>query len=296
MKKRISLKKYIPAEIIPKQGSNKKLLIKEEGNSYTLLAPRSRKKIQIPKKMILDQDDFIAIGLYLAEGYTKINPKAEYLHDGSVTFIGSHPEMLNPICSLLKKFYIKKVDIKWKIGININLVRVHEELISYWMKKAGLKRENLRKKGIYYTGTKGKKNREKSENGCVHIYYPSVTFRSFFLNFIYSIFNQSLQKKNKREIALILKGFFAGDGCVHHSEKYGLKMVDFACNNLTLIEQIRAGLKILGLKSIKETFPERTKVNNKSLRIYNLHDFKILHKYSILSLLPYNAQCFPPGL
>lgn len=69
-------------------------------------------------------------------------------------------------------------------------------------------------------------------------------------------------------------------------------MVDFACNNLVLIEQIRTGLKILGLKSIKETFPERTKVNNKSLRIYNLHDFRILHKYSILSLLPYKEQIF----
>lgn len=163
MKKRILLEKYIPTEIIPKQGSNKKLLIIKEENSYTLLAPRSRKKIQIPKKMIMDQDDFIAIGLYLAEGYTKINPNAQYLHDGSVTFIGSHPQMLNPVCSLLKKFYIDRAEIKWKIGININLPRVQEELISHWVKKAGLKRENLRKKGIYYTGTKGKKNREKSE-------------------------------------------------------------------------------------------------------------------------------------
>ena len=292
MKKTILLKKYIPTEIIPKQGSNKKLSIKENDDSYTLLAPGSKKKIQIPKKIVLDQDDYIAIGLYLAEGYTKINPNAKYHHDGSITFIGSHAEMLNPICDLLEKFYINRADIKWKIGININLPRIHDELISYWVQKAMLKRENLRKKGIYYTGTTGKKNWEKSEHGCVHLYYPSVTFRSFFLNFIYSIFKQSLQKKNKREIALILKGFFAGDGCVYYSEKSGLKMVDFACNNLRLIEQIRTGLQRLGLTSIKETFPERTKVNNKSLRIYNLHDFRILHKYSVLYLLPYKKKIF----
>jgi len=294
MKTLVKLKKYIPKEVIPKQGNNKKLRVKNDEDIYFVLScKKSKKEIKIPQKIILDEQDFIAIGLYLAEGYTRVNFNAKYFHDGSISFAGSDQKMLDPICDFLNKFLISKMQLSWKIGLNRNLQRKPQEAINFWIKNLELNKNTLRKTSFYLTGTLHKKVPiSTGQHGCVHLFFSSVVFRSFFLSFIQKIFTECLEKKDKTRLALILKGFFAGDGNVNYCKKHNRKMVDFACNNITLINQLKKALQIIGLRSVKETFPERTNVNNKSLRIYNLHDFKILNKYKIPCLLNYKKETF----
>lgn len=89
--------------------------------------------------------------------------------------------------------------------------------------------------------------------GCFHIFYASTIFRSFFLNFVQKVFDDCIKNKSKEKLALILKGFFAGDGSVNYSKKYNRKIVEFLTNDLELSNKIRKSLEILGLTSIKET-------------------------------------------
>ena len=91
---------------------------------------------------------------------------------------------------------------------------------------------------------------------------------------------------------MILKGFFAGDGCVNYSRKFNRKQIEFSSNDLELSNKIRQALKILGLKSIKETWPEYTKNHTKSLRIYNVHDFKVVEEFDIVNLIDYKRKTF----
>ncbi|MBT3836292.1 hypothetical protein HOD05_04510 [Candidatus Woesearchaeota archaeon] len=292
MKEIIDLKKYFPKIIVPKIGVDRELMRIENNDNYILSCTFAKKKITIPKRIILNANDFIAIGLYLAEGYTKINRKKKYYHDGSVTFVGSYKEMINPICDLLEKLNISKEKLKWKIGINVNIKRKFTEIIKYWVKNTNLRDENLRAKSVYYTGTLGKPTIRSGINGCVHIFFPSVVFRSFFLNFINLIFQNSLNNKNIKELSLILKGFFAGDGSVNYCKKYNRRLIDFASNNPELIGKLKEALSIIGISSIKETYPELGKSNNKSLRIYNKKDFLILQKNEIPNLLSYKKKIF----
>lgn len=290
MKRIIQIKNYIPKEVFPKQGARSKKLIKKDfGDFHSLTCSNSRIQTMIPKLIHLEDSDFVAIGLYLAEGYTKVNFNAKYYHDGSVTFAGSYQEMLEPVCSLLEKLGIPRAELSWKIGLNRNIQTNHEEEIEFWVRNVKLNVSKLRKN--YFTGKK-RAVRSTGEKGCVHLFFPSVVFRSFFINFVQKIFNECLTTKDKEKLALILKGFFAGDGNVNYCKKYNRKQVDFACNNLDLINKLKQALHIVGLKSVKETFPERTKAHNKSLRIYNLHDFQLLHKYEVLNLLDYKKRIF----
>ena len=93
-------------------------------------------------------------------------------------------------------------------------------------------------------------------------------------------------------MALILKGFFAGDGSVDYSAKYKREQVEFLTNDAVLLNKIKKSLKILGLTSIRETWPESTKTHTKSLRIYNKHDFKILAEYDIPNFIGYKREIF----
>ena len=61
---------------------------------------------------------------------------------------------------------------------------------------------------------------------------------------------------------------------------------------MELIIRIKKSLKILGLKSIKETWPNRTKAHSKSIRIYNKPDFDILNQYEVPYLIDYKRKKF----
>ena len=128
--------------------------------------------------------------------------------------------------------------------------------------------------------------------GCLHIFYASTIFRNFFLNFVERIFDDSIKSKSKEKLALILKGFFAGDGSVDYSAKYKREQVEFLTNDIILLNKIKKSLEILSLTSIRETWPESTKTHTKSLRIYNKHDFKILADYDIPNLIGYKRKIF----
>ena len=126
----------------------------------------------------------------------------------------------------------------------------------------------------------------------MHIFYSSTIFRNFFINFVQKIFDSSIEDKSEQRLALILKGFFAGDGSVNYSDKFKRKQVEFLSTDASLVEKIRKSLQILGLTSIKETWPERTKNHTKSLRIYNKHDFRILAHFEIPDLVDYKRKTF----
>lgn len=294
VKTKVKSKEFIPVTIIPKMGPIKKLDVTENGDSLILSTPRCR-NVNIPKTICLTSEDFIAIGLYLAEGTTYYNPDNKVKHCGEVSFVISHPHCILLVCKLLNKFKISTKKLKWLVGLNINYKNKisNEELFNYWIKKIKLDKNNSRPRSIYYSGKIGGKiTSNTGKMGCLHIYYASTIFRNFFLNFINKTLNDCIKNRSKKELALILKGFFAGDGCVNYSRKFNRKQVEFSTNDLDLSNKIRKALSILGLTSIRETWPEFTKNNAKSLRIYNVHDFRILAHFDIPNLIDYKRETF----
>lgn len=288
----IRIKDFLPLFIIPKIGSKKKLDLIENEDSI-ILKSRRCKEIVLNKKIILHKNDLMAIGLYFAEGDKHVNLNKKYHHSGEISFVNNEIECLNLIISLLEKLGISKDKFKWRIDLNIKHSLNSRELINYWIDNLKLNKLNKRPKWIYRTGNlKTKLCTYSSEYGCFHIYYSSTVFRNFFLNFINEIFDTCIIYQLKKELALILEGFFAGDGNVDYNKKYNRKQVEFSNNNLKLLNKIRKSLEILGLKSIKETWPEKTKTHSKALRIYNKNDFDILNKYKIPFLLSYKKEKF----
>lgn len=291
---KIKSKEFIPATIIPRTGHIKKLEIIENGDSFRLSSPLCR-NVNIPKNICLNSNDFMAIGLYLAEGTTYCNLNKKTKHSGEIAFAISHPNCVLLMCKLLHKFKISTESLKWKIGLNINYKSQisPEELFNYWAEKIKLGKNNSRPKWIYYSGKIGcKVSTNTGKRGCLHIFYASTIFRSLFLNFIQKIFYDSIKSKSKEKLALILKGFFAGDGSVNYSEKFHRAQVEFLTNDPDLVEKIRKSLQILGLTSIRETWPEKTKTHTKSLRIYNKRDFLLLEQYGIPNLVNYKRKTF----
>lgn len=293
-KVRLNLKEFCPAKIIPKQGELKKLSVVTNGINLILKTSHC-KEITIPHHICLDENSFIAIGLYFAEGTKYINLDKKTKHCGEIAFANSELNCILLVCELLDRLGINLASIKWKVGINVNYKNEidKENLFNYWTSKTNLSKNSSRPKWLYYSGRiNGRLSNNTSKYGCFHIFYSSVIFRNFFLNFIQKIFEDSIKNKSKVELALILRGIFAGDGNVDYSLKYNRKQVEFCCNDLRLLENIRKSLKILGLKSIRETWPESTKTHTKSLRIYNKHDFKILQKYDIPNFTKYKKKDF----
>jgi hypothetical protein len=294
IKTKIDVKEFIPAKLIPRSGNIKKLKITENRDNIMLSSFRCRSLI-LPKKICLNFNDFIAIGLYLAEGTTYCNLNKKTKHSGEIAFVNSNPDSIIIICKLLNKFKISTNNLKWKIGLNIHYKDKikEEELFDYWVQKIGLDKNKARPKWFYHSGRLGGRLRSNTgKKGCLHIFYASTIFRNFFLNFMQKVFNKSIENKSKEKLALILKGFFAGDGSVNYSDKYDRKLVEFLTNDIELSNKIRKSLEILGLTSIKETWPESTKTHTKSLRIYNKHDFMVLAHYGIPNFVDYKRETF----
>jgi hypothetical protein len=291
---RISLIEYIPDKILSKTGKYFNSVIKEDTNSLILSDTFSKSRcIELPKTINLDPEDYVALGLYLAEGEKYTNSPGKTKHSGYVSIVNSNVKALIYYCRLLEKFNVSRRKLHFRIGVNRNLEIDEERLFSYWVNSLQLDPGMKRKKWIYYTGNPGKyRDVSTSEIGFIELYYASTVFRTFFLHFINELFQICLRFKYKNELSLILKGFFAGDGCVYYSEKNNTKMVDFSNKDSELLNKLRESLNILGLKSIRETWPERTKAHTKALRIYNMHDFKILQEYEIIDLVEYKKKIF----
>ena len=145
IKTRINLKEFIPAKLIPRSGSIKNLDIKEKHSTLILNTPQCR-EVTLPKYIIMDSEDFIAIGLYLAEGTTYCNLNKKIKHSGEIVFVNSNPNCVSIICKLLGKLDINKKNLKWKIGLNINFkANVNKDkLYNYWVTEIGLGRNNSR--------------------------------------------------------------------------------------------------------------------------------------------------------
>jgi len=288
----LEIKEFLPFKIIPKMGSSKELKLYENKSQFLLKTDKCRFFI-LNKKIILDKSDLVAIGLYIAEGDKYINLDRKYHHSGEAAFVSNEKNCLNLIIDLFEKLGIPRDRLKWKIGLNIKHSLDKEKLFNYWIDQLKLNQRNNRPGWLYRTGSLDTKlNFYSSKNGCLHIIYGSVIFRNILLNFIDKIFDLCIENKLKKELALILQGYFAGDGNVDYSPKFNRKQVEFTCHNLELISKIKESLRVLGLKSIKETWPEKTKTHSKALRIYNKKDFEILNKYKIPFLLDYKKEKF----
>ena len=105
VKTRIKIKGFIPSTIIPRNGPIKKLQIIKNGDSFSLYSSRC-KGVNIPRNICLNSDDFVAIGLYLAEGTTYCNINNKTKHSGEIAFAISHPNCISLVCKLLNKFKI----------------------------------------------------------------------------------------------------------------------------------------------------------------------------------------------
>lgn len=294
IKTKIDVREFIPSRIIPRSGSFKKLGIIENEDTIMLSLPRC-KKTTFPREIYLDSDDFIAVGLYLAEGETYYNPDNQTKHSGEMRFVNSNPDCIILLSRLLNKLQISTNSLSWKVGLNINYKdKINKRvLFNYWVKRIKLNKDKARPKWLCYTGRIGGRITSNThEKGYLEISFASTIFRNFFINFVQKIFEDSIRDKSKEKLALILKGFFAGDGSVDYSDKYKRKQLEFLTNDINLLNKIRKSLTILGLTSIRETWPELTKTHTKSLRIYNKHDFKILANYDIPNLVDYKRETF----
>jgi hypothetical protein len=296
---KISLLQYIPAKIMSRTGKFflTKIVKKASSKASSIILSTSSKRnsISLPSNICFEPDDFIAIGLYFAEGEKYTNAPGISKHSGQISIANCDVNAIKIYCKLLNKLNISTNELHYKIGLNINFKNSVdiEKLHDYWISSLSLNSAKRRPKWIYFTGKIGSyRDISTSEKGFIELYYGSTIFRGFFLNFIYSLFDLCIDKRHKEELSLILKGFFAGDGCVHYSKNPRRKQIDFLNKDAILLEKLRKSLQILGLNSIRETWPERTKAHTKSLRIYNYHDFKILEHYNIVTLIDYKKETF----
>ena len=284
----------MPKEIIPRNGNPRPLIVEIDSESIALSCKRC-KPIFLKKEIYLGSDEFQGIGLYFAEGTKYYNPHRRTHHCGEISFSNSNHQSILKITKLLNQFGINNKDLRWRIGLNINLNNTisSEELTNYWISKAHLDKKRIRPNGFYFSGKLGKSlSKNPGKKGCLHIHYASTILRNVFTSFITRKLDESIMEKSKWKSSMILSGFFAGDGSVTYSKKHNGRQVEFICHDHILIEKLRNCLKILGLQSIKETWPDETKTHSKALRIYNKHDFKILEKYKILDLIPYKREKF----
>ncbi len=291
----INLLEFVPDAITTRSGNKAKYKLIRKKDNFEISKPYNRKKSYLPNFIVMEPEDFIGIGMYFAEGDKHLNSPGPTSNTGCIGIVNSDAMAVKTFCSLLNKLNIPSEEFSFKIGLNINFkIKVDKiNLLNYWTKKLNLNPNKKRPKWIYYTGKIGNyRNIGTSEKGHILLLYNSTILRSFFLNFITEIFDICIKNKYKEELSLILKGFFAGDGSVSYNEKPRRKQVDFLNKDQVLLNKIRESLKILGLKSIKETWPKKTRVNSKALRIYNYHDFKILQDYEILELIGYKKKTF----
>jgi len=292
---RIHLKDYLPPEIIPRSGPIKFLSIREKENLLILNAKKCRKRIVLPKIINFEDNNIIAIGLYFAEGNRKIGTGISY-HSGELAFTNANLEALKLFLGLMKKFKLNEKDFKCGVDLNINFkYKINKDkLFNYWIGKLKLDSKNARPKWLNYKGTRGSKiPRGSTKYGCLHLCYGSVILRSVFLYFINKIFDKFIVNKDKRDLSLILAGYFAGDGHISYNKiKKGRKQIEFLCNDSILREKLSLALELIGLKKIKRTHPESTKTHSYALRIYNKQDFLVLYKNKILDIIPYKRQTF----
>lgn len=283
----IDLLDYLSKHITSRKGENKELHCNIYQNLLVLRAKRCRKVIYLNRNIALSADDFVGIGLYLAEGYTSKK------HSGELGFANSESISINLFLNLLEKLGIKRDQFRWKIDVNINFEEYFNIgfTVVFWNKKCGLNPKFIRPKFVTWKGQVGSKvPKTSSKNGCVIIAYGSVVLRGFFLYFINKLFDDAIRTRDKEKLALILKGYFAGDGHVNYSNRR--KQVEFLCNDRVLRNKLREALTILGALHIRETDPINTKTHTHSLRFYNRKDFLLLNKYEILHLIDYKRNTF----
>lgn len=290
----INLKDYIPLEVIPRQGNVKPLNVIEGHSSLQLNARNCRKSLILPKFIEFNDNDFMAIGLYLAEGQKFVNLDRKTHHTGEIDFAMSELNCLELFCNFIEKIGISRTELKICVNLNINFKYQisEEEVLDYWIKSLNLTRASLRPTSrVSYTGTQGKKiSTCTGKHGCLHLTYASIIFRSFFLNFINKIFDEAIASKNISVICLILKGFFAGDGHVEYSIKPKRKGLYFCNQNHAFIKKLINSLQILGVNSYFITDPNNLKTNGKSLVIAKYSYMKILIDYEITDLISYKKE------
>lgn len=290
----LDFKQFIPSTVIPKLGKSQSLDIYENDTQLLLNYKNARKRIVIEKKIKLTEDDFIAIGLYFAEGYKRTNDYGGCRHSGEIQFSNSDLHCLLLLTNFLKKFGVENEHWKFRVFVHKKYRADYGLILNYWISKLGLNPDNMRPVPFSRTGNKRalKNNRPTTEMGCLDIAHSSVILRNVFLNFIDKILDECIQQKNKNALGLILQGFFAGDGNVDYSRKFNRRQLEFTVHDLELLNKLKNSLEILGLNSIKETWPEKTKTHSKAIRIYNKHDFEILAQYKIPNFLEYKRNNF----
>jgi len=289
---KIELENYLPNSIIPKQGNEKTLTIKKEGNFLKIYCKYYKYPIILKNNIILSEKDLQAIGLYLAEGEIYVNLDRKIHHSGEIEFANSNLYCSRIVCDLLEKFSIKRSELSWKIDLNKKFLKIKPSVCNYWIKNLGVILDKRRGKWLNVTGTNNYKTPKSSKYGCIQVYYYSTILRSIFINFCFKLFDEFIDKQEREKVASILTGYFAGDGNVNFNEKYYRREIGFIGNKKDVLNRIRRGLELLGLNNIKETFPERTKTHSKALRVYNKEDFKIIEKYGITNIIKYKRIKF----
>ncbi|MAG52519.1 MAG: hypothetical protein CMH62_00985 [Nanoarchaeota archaeon] len=151
---KIDLMKYIPNKIIPKQGNLKEFSISEHNSNLLLFYKGCRKKILLPRFVNLSEEDFVAIGLYLAEGQKYVNLDKKYHHSGEIDFSNSELISLELFCKFIKKLNISSKEFRWEIVLNVKRKFIDKSLLlNYWVENLNLDFEKRRPKSVRYSGS-----------------------------------------------------------------------------------------------------------------------------------------------
>jgi hypothetical protein len=197
---KLSLLEYVPAKIMSKTGKYFLSETIKKDSSFILSTSSNRNSIILPSTLSLEPEDFIAIGLYFAEGEKYTNSPGKTKHSGQVSISNNNLRVLSYYCSLLAKLNIPIADLHYRIGLNVNYKDVvnASSLLHYWITSLKLNSEKKRPKWICYTGKLGNyKDISTSDKGFIDIYYASTVFRGFFLNFINKIYDICLDNNFK---------------------------------------------------------------------------------------------------
>jgi len=169
----------------------------------------------LPKKIIVNDNFFSAIGFFDAEG-----SKTRY---ESIEVVNSEPKLINIFTEFLKYFEISKDKLSYKIIFNGKLPyllkkskkEINNNALKFWINEVKIPK-NKDIKLSYVGKLRGKSRKNVIKYGSLDIVYNSVLFRKIFFKLIEGV---KAKIRKEEEAMAYLRGYFAGEAYVGQSDK-----------------------------------------------------------------------------
>ena len=237
---------------------------------------RSPKSINIPRYLLLDNENFEVMGLAQGELF-------KCVRKGLLSFSNSDPALINRFLDFCEKaFRLKRVD--WKASLIISRFSSSEELDKelrkFWSKNVGIPLNNFVKTHFHPYG-------QRASFGTLHIYVSNILLAWLMVKLL-SICAKLAPLKTEWTAAF-MRGVFAADGCPILRPSGTLLSADIAHEPKN--DEARLYLLLLSELDIKAKI-----VPPRSVRICGIKNFLKLARFGLFRLHARRQEKFTLGL